>query len=80
MAEERNELYDVTTEALIDELMRRHKALLVVREKDSPTDSTRTQTLFDYSGGLNAALGMAVRAQADIEAAAMDGDDDDDED
>jgi hypothetical protein len=68
MAEElpKPDLTFVTTEELIDELIKRHKALIIVRELASPTGSGRTQTFYEYAGGLNTALGLAERARADI--------------
>ncbi len=56
------DLSDVTTEWLLEELIKRHDALLIAREIRMTDD--RRKTLFQSSGGLNAALGLARRLQA----------------
>lgn len=75
-----------TTDELIEELERRHAAVVVIREDDTADDGTVTSLRF--SGGLSRAVGMTSRAHhewiADSilerrEAAAADGDEDTEE-
>jgi hypothetical protein len=54
----------VSTEVLIAELMRRHDALLIVREKE-PNGQIQ-DTLFDMDGGVSRAIGMAERVKAKL--------------
>ena len=49
------------TEDLIAELFRRHSAVLIVRQAPVKTTDEDDTTL-DYSGGLNTAIGLAMRA------------------
>ena len=54
------DLSHVATDWLIRELFARHDAIFLVREQKL-TDEDR-KTLFEYSGGLNAAVGLVRRA------------------
>lgn len=69
----------VTTADLLEELNRRHKAILIVREMISPHDANKTDTLIEYDGGLNVAVGMAERARHRLLGQAKLIDDEDDE-
>jgi hypothetical protein len=59
--EPKPDLSFVTTEQLITELMERHDGLLVVRESHTDTKGTRSEVLFDFSGGVSRCLGLAER-------------------
>ena len=56
-----NPLELATVDELIEELERRHDAVVVLRE--SETDDDGTVTCLRFSGGLSRAVGMASRAQ-----------------
>jgi hypothetical protein len=62
----------VPTETLIEELMDRHDAMLIVREKE-PTNQEQ-ETLFDIDGGVSRAIGMAERVKAKLMRMAADSD------
>lgn len=49
------------TDDLIAELFRRHSAVLIVLQAPVKT-TTEDDTTLNYSGGLNTALGLAMRA------------------
>jgi len=57
------------TDDLIDELFRRHSAVLIVRQMPVKT-TNQDDTLIDYCGGLNTAIGMATRASGVLTAKA----------
>jgi hypothetical protein len=59
--EEFPDLSLVPSDALVTELAKRYDHLLICREK-IPNES-HAEVLFEFSGGLSAALGLAVRAQ-----------------
>jgi hypothetical protein len=54
------DLSHVTTEWLIRELFNRHDAAFLARETRTTGDDRKT--VFEYSGGLNAAIGLVTRA------------------
>lgn len=54
----------VETVHLIEALMNRHDAILIVRQQERVKG--KTQTLFDYEGGLSNALGLAEYAKAGL--------------
>lgn len=50
-----------TNEELISELMNRHDGVIVVREKCLDAKGQRSETLFDFEGGVSRALGLVER-------------------
>lgn len=60
-ADPKPDLSFVTTDQLISELMDRHDGLIVVRESNVDTAGERSDCLFDFSGGVSRALGLAER-------------------
>jgi hypothetical protein len=64
LSAERINLELVDTESLIAELMDRHDALVIVREKE-PTGDLQ-ETLFDIDGGVSRAIGMVDRLKAKL--------------
>lgn len=53
-----------TTDDLIAELFRRHTAVVIVRVFPVKTTDTQEDTLIDYCGGINTAIGLSERARA----------------
>lgn len=56
-----NEIELIPTDDLVAELFRRHSAVLIVRQMPVKT-TTEDDTMIDYCGGLNTALGLGMRA------------------
>lgn len=55
------ELDFYTDEQLIDELMKRHDALVIVRMRR--LNGNEDETLHDFRGGLNTAIGLCERGK-----------------
>jgi hypothetical protein len=58
----------VTTRALLDELFRRHDAVVVAMERKAKggVDGSDTFTVMEYYGGMSTALGLVARLRYDI--------------
>jgi hypothetical protein len=56
----------VDTRWMIEELMRRNDSIVIVSEYR--TTGQDRKTIFEYGGGLNAALGLVYRAQRWLDA------------
>lgn len=73
-----NPLEEATLEELIDEVKRRHKAVLIIGIMDPKVDDGCEDCLMHYSGGFTTALGLAVRARDTLRSRASEDDEDDD--
>lgn len=61
MSEDGPDLSTVTNDELVQELMDRHAGVVVIRESQLDAKGERNEVLFDFSGGVSRAIGLAER-------------------
>lgn len=60
----------IPTDDLVAELFRRHSAVLIVRQMPVKT-TDQDDTMIDFCGGLNTALGLGMRATSALTSKAL---------